>query len=118
MPLPAKNAASLTDFSPNCTYLAQGISPISRALGVCGVNGLLQSLRNIGLVRLGAIGAALIGMAVFFVVLANRVTTAEMALLYSDLDLKDSGQIVQKLDAMNVPYELRAQGTQIMVPGD
>jgi len=82
------------------------------------VNGLLQSLRSLGLVRLGAIGAALVGMAVFFVVLANRVTTAEMALLYGDLDLKDSGQIVQKLETMNVPYELRAQGTQIMVPGD
>jgi flagellar M-ring protein FliF len=82
------------------------------------VNGILQSLRNLGVVRLGAIGAALIGMAVFFVVLTNRITTPEMALLFSDLDLKDSGQIVQKLEAMNVPYELRAQGAQIMVPGD
>jgi flagellar M-ring protein FliF len=82
------------------------------------VNGILQSLRNLGAVRLGAIGAALIGMVVFFVVLTNRISTPEMALLFSDLDLKDSGQIVQKLEAMNVPYELRAQGAQIMVPGD
>jgi flagellar M-ring protein FliF len=82
------------------------------------VNGILQSLRNLGAVRLGAIGAALIGMAVFFVVLTNRISTPEMALLFSDLDLKDSGQIVQKLETMNVPYELRAQGAQIMVPSD
>ncbi len=82
------------------------------------MNGILQSLRNLGVVRLGAIGAALIGMGIFFVVLTNRISTPEMALLFSDLDLKDSGQIVQKLESMNVPYELRAQGAQIMVPTD
>jgi len=57
-------------------------------------------------------------MAVFFVVITNRITAPEMSLLFSDLDLKDSGQIAQKLEAMAVPYELRAQGTQIRVPSD
>ena len=91
---------------------------MSRARGFRAVNGLLQSIRNLGAVRLGAIAAALLGMGVFFVVLTNRIAAPEMALLFSDLDLKDSGQIVQKLEAQNVPYELRAQGSEILVPSD
>lgn len=41
-----------------------------------------------------------------------------MALLYADLDPRDSNQIVAKLEASNVKYELRANGTQIYVPSD
>jgi flagellar M-ring protein FliF len=41
-----------------------------------------------------------------------------MALLYSGLDPADASKIVAKLDAMSVPYELGAAGTQINVPSD
>jgi len=41
-----------------------------------------------------------------------------MALLYSDLELRDSGQITQKLDAMGVPYQIKGDGAQILVPAD
>lgn len=41
-----------------------------------------------------------------------------MVLLYGDLDIKDSNQIIAKLDSANVPYELRANGTRILVPSD
>lgn len=41
-----------------------------------------------------------------------------MVLLYAELDLKDSNQIIAKLDSANVPYKLRANGTQIFVPSD
>ncbi len=82
------------------------------------MNGILQTLRNLGAVRLGAIAMAVIGTIVFVVVMTNRIAAPEMGLLFSDLDLKDSGQIVQKLEALNIPYELRAQGAQILVPSD
>jgi flagellar M-ring protein FliF len=58
------------------------------------------------------------GTIAFFYYLINKVNQPEMGLLYSDLDLKDSGQIVQKLESQNVPYELRAGGAQILVPVD
>ena len=41
-----------------------------------------------------------------------------MALLYGDLDPQDSGQIIQTLDAKNIPYDIKAGGKQIYVPGD
>jgi flagellar M-ring protein FliF len=82
------------------------------------VNGLLSSLRNLGPIRLGAIAAVLVGTIGFFVFISTRLTAPSYSLLYSELDLQDSSQIVTKLDALNIPYQLRANGTQIMVPAD
>jgi flagellar M-ring protein FliF len=82
------------------------------------VNGLLLSLRNLGPVRLGAIAAVLAGTIGFFVFISTRLTTPSYALLYGELDLQDSSQIVTKLDALNIPYQLRSNGTQILVPAE
>ncbi len=82
------------------------------------MNGLLQIIRNFGPVRLATTAMILGGTVAFFVFMANKVNTPDMGLLFSDLDLKDSQQIVQKLEAQSIPYQLRAQGAQILVPGD
>jgi flagellar M-ring protein FliF len=82
------------------------------------VNGLLQTLRGLGPIRLAMIAGVTLAMVAFFVFLTTRITTPGMALLYSDLELRDSGEIVQKLDAMNVPYQLKGDGSQILVPVD
>ncbi len=65
-----------------------------------------------------AIGGVGLAMIALFVFLTTRLATPGMSLLYGDLDLKDSAQVVQKLDAMNIPYQLRADGAQILVPSD
>jgi flagellar M-ring protein FliF len=82
------------------------------------VNGLLTTLRNLGPARLGAVGLVLATTIGFFVFLSGRLATPSYGLLYGELDLRDSGQIVQKLEAMNVTYELRGDGAQILVPAD
>jgi len=82
------------------------------------VNGLMQSMARLGAGRLAAIAGVGVAMVAFFVFLTTRLATPGMSLLFADLDLKDSGQIVQKLDAMNVPYQLRGDGAQILVPAD
>ncbi len=82
------------------------------------MNALLATLRSLGPARLAAIagvGAATIG---FFIFITARISAPTYSLLYSDLDLRDSSQIVQKLDALNVPYQLRGDGAQILVPAD
>ena len=82
------------------------------------VNGFTQTLRNLGptkLVALAAVGFALIA---FFVFIVTRLASPGMTLLYSGLDPSDSGQIVQRLDAQGVPYELRGDGSQIYAPAD
>lgn len=59
-----------------------------------------------------------IGFVAFFAFLVTRLTGGEMSLLYSDLDTADAGQITAKLESLQIPYELRANGTQIYVPSD
>ena len=63
-----------------------------------------------GVVALGLIG--------FFFYLMTRLSTPDMALLYSDLDPKDGGAIVRQLEEQKVPHQVNAEGTRIMVPAD
>ncbi|ASG20925.1 MULTISPECIES: flagellar basal-body MS-ring/collar protein FliF [Nitrospirillum] len=81
---------------------------------------LLQTLRNLGPVRLGAIGGvALLILALFGFLLFNG-SSPNMALLYSDLSPSDGGAIVQQLDQMQpkVPYQVSPDSTRIEVPAD
>jgi len=82
------------------------------------VNSLMQTLRNLGAMRLAALGAVAFALIAFFVFVVARLTTPGYSLLYSGLDPTDSAAIVQRLDAQNVPYQLRADGSEIMVQQD
>jgi flagellar M-ring protein FliF len=86
--------------------------------GPSTVNGLALTLRNLGPVRLGAMAAVAAVTIGFFVFLTTRIAAPGFGLLYSDLDLRDSSQIVQKLESLNVPYQIRGDGAQILVPTD
>lgn len=78
----------------------------------------MQTLRNLGPMKLAALGAVALGLIAFFVFLAARLTSPGMSLLYSGLDAADSEQIVQRLETQQIPYELRGSGDQIYVPQD
>jgi flagellar M-ring protein FliF len=82
------------------------------------VNGLVQTLRNLGALHLAAMGVVAAVTIGFFVIVTTRIAAPGFGLLYSDLELRDSGQIAQKLEAMSVPYQLRGDGSQILVPID
>ena len=82
------------------------------------MNGLLYLLRNLGVARLVALSLVAAMSIGFFVFLTTRIAAPAYGLLYANLDLHDSGQIAQKLETMNVPYQLRADGSTIMVPMD
>ncbi len=62
--------------------------------------------------------AVAVGLVGFFIFFTSRLTTPALTLLYSDLALDDSGQIVSRLEGLNVPFELRGDGSQIYVPVD
>jgi flagellar M-ring protein FliF len=82
------------------------------------VNAFLLVLRNLGPAKLATLALVALATIGFFVYLGNRISAPNYGLLYSDLDLKDSAQIVQKLEALNVPYELRGDGAQVLVPSE
>ena len=54
----------------------------------------------------------------FFIYLTSRLATPDLALLYADLDAQDSGQIVSRLEQMEVAYKVSRDGSQIYVPSD
>lgn len=81
-----------------------------------GVNALLQTLRNLGPVRLAAIGGVGVMMIAFFIFLMMRMGSPAMGLLYSDLNAQDSGAIDKRLEALNIPHDVRGEGAQVWVP--
>lgn len=78
----------------------------------------LQAIRNIGIVRLVIMGALLAGLVAFFIFMLTRFAGSNYTVLYSGLELKDSGRIVQHLESQNIPFELKQNGSTILVPGD
>ena len=82
------------------------------------MNALLQTLRNLGPMRLLAIAVVTFSLLGFFGFITTRITSSPLALLYTQLDQQDSGAIVQKLESMKVPYEVDASGGLIRVPSD
>ncbi|HEY7576654.1 MAG TPA: flagellar basal-body MS-ring/collar protein FliF [Acetobacteraceae bacterium] len=79
---------------------------------------LLEGLRALGPARLAAMGAVALGMLGMLALMALRGGTQPMALLYGDLDLRDSAQVVDQLARRHVPYRIAGNGSQILVPAD
>jgi flagellar M-ring protein FliF len=65
---------------------------------------------------IAAMGVAVIG---FIIYLLLRVSSgSEMALLYGDLGSADAGKVDARLTQLNIPHELKGDGSQILVPAD
>ncbi len=82
------------------------------------MNSFTDTLRSLGPARLGMMVAVAAGTIAFFIYLTSRLSTPDMALLYADLDPQDSGQIVSRLEQMDVGYRIDPNGSQIFVPSD
>ncbi len=79
---------------------------------------LAETLRRLGPIKLSALAIVAISIVGFFAFFSSRLSAPAMGLLYSDLSLADSAQIVSRLEAQAIPYEIRAGGTQIYAPTD
>ncbi len=58
-----------------------------------------------------------LGLLVFFVFISLRVSTPDMKLLYTDLTVTDSAAVAAKLEEMQIPYTVTADGSRISVSG-
>ena len=82
------------------------------------MNFFRQLIGSLGAGRVLMMGGIAVGVIAFFVFLTSRLTAPDMGLLYADLAMEDSSRMVAKLESMNVPYQIRGNGNQIMVPRD
>src|ERR1700723_4721877 len=62
-----------------------------------------------------AVTVALIG---FFAFVIMRVTAPQMTTLFTDLSTEDSSGIIKELEREAIPFEIRNDGSVIMVPKD
>lgn len=79
---------------------------------------LVEGLRALGPARLAAMGAVALGMLGMLALMVLRGGTEPMALLYGDLDLHDSSQVVDQLTRQHFQYRIAGNGSQILVPAD
>ena len=82
------------------------------------MNSLLETLKGLGPARLGTMAAVAAGIVAFFIYLTSRLASPDLALLYGELSAQDSGQIIARLEQMNVPYRIGEEGGKIFVPQD
>ncbi|AIK96528.1 flagellar basal-body MS-ring/collar protein FliF [Candidatus Odyssella acanthamoebae] len=82
------------------------------------MDGFIQILRNLGPIRLAAIGSVMLGVIGFFIYLMSQTSTGGMAVLYSQVEPAEGARIVQKLEAMGVPVNLSPDGSTIYAPAE
>jgi flagellar M-ring protein FliF len=87
-------------------------------LGRLVLQGLVDFLKGLGAARLAAMVAVTAALIGFFAFVIMRVTTPQMTTLFTDLSLEDSSSIIKDLDRQGITYELRNEGSVILVPKD
>lgn len=81
------------------------------------MNQFVAALQRFGIGRLAAILGIGAGVAAALVALTMNLGEPK-ALLYSNLDLKEAGSITEALDQAGVKYEVKGDGSSILVPRD
>jgi len=81
------------------------------------LNQILAALQRFGFGRLAAILGIGAGVAAALFAITTGLGQPK-ALLYSNLDLKEAGSITQALDQGNIKYEVKGDGSTILVPRD
>ncbi len=79
---------------------------------------ILKTLQGFGIGRVAAMAGGAAGVAAILVAIMLRVGGPPMSLLYSNLDLKEAGQITASLDASGIKYEVKGDGSTLLVDRD
>jgi flagellar M-ring protein FliF len=82
------------------------------------VGGFTEALKKFGIGRLAAILGVAAGVAAVLVAVMLRMGQAPDALLYSNLDLREAGEITAALDQAGIKYSSKGDGSTIMVNRD
>lgn len=82
------------------------------------MNRLFELLAGFGTTRLIGMAAVAAGLIGFFLFISTRLSEPQMSLLFSDLEISESGSIVEELQAQNIPYRLAEGGRTILAPSD
>ncbi len=79
---------------------------------------IILYLKEISPLKLVSFVSGFMVLCFIFIIMIMKSPAQNFVPLYGNLDLKDSNKIVAELETQNIPYELRAEGTQILVPAN
>ncbi len=82
------------------------------------MNGFSELIKTLGPTRLAAMGAVAAILVGAFAFIMLRVSSPQMAPLYTDLTFEDSSAIITQLESLGVNFEVRRDGATIAVPQD
>ncbi|MGX5735202.1 flagellar basal-body MS-ring/collar protein FliF [Bosea thiooxidans] len=82
------------------------------------MNGLLEQFAKFGAARLAAMLAVTLALVGFFGFVMLRMSQPAMSVLFTDLSTQDVNAIVKDLDTRGIRYELRSDGTTVLVAKD
>ena len=82
------------------------------------MNELVQSIKNLGQTRLLILAGVTLLCVGALILLAVNSSSPIMSPIYSNLSTEDAALIVEDLEKTGIPYEIKANGTQINVPTD
>ncbi len=77
---------------------------------------VLNFIKRFGVGRLAAIAGAIAGAVAVLLGLMLKTGAEPQSLLYANLDLKEAGQITAALDQAGIKYEVKGDGSTVMVP--
>lgn len=75
-------------------------------------------IKAIGAARFGVMAGVAAALTAFFLYTAGVISSPPKSILFSGLESRDAAAVTAKLDAMNVPYDLKGDGGTILVPSD
>jgi flagellar M-ring protein FliF len=82
------------------------------------VNSFLETIKQLGPMRMAIMGSVLVGLLLFFIFISMRISTPDMKLLYDNLSTADSGAMSAKLEQSEIAFDVSPDGTRILVPED
>ena len=82
------------------------------------MQGFFVFLKSLGAARMAAMAAVTLALIGFFSFLMIRMTAPQMVPLFTDLSLDDSAAIVKDLERQAIAYELKDDGSTVLVARD
>lgn len=82
------------------------------------MDSFVQQMRNLGPARLAALAGVSIGLLGFLIYFASRLGNPPMERLFAGLTSADAKSITTELSSQKIPFELRSNGTEIVVPAN
>ncbi|HWA90444.1 MAG TPA: flagellar basal-body MS-ring/collar protein FliF [Rhizomicrobium sp.] len=77
-----------------------------------------EFVKAIGAARFGVMAGVAAALTAFFLYVAGVLGEAPKSILFSGLESRDASAVTAKLDALQVPYEIKGDGSTILVPAD